>query len=1268
MVCFTPFGKYTVIPCVLVMLCSWSSFGSAQMTQDQAVALLMNSARKAYNEKDYPFATARFREMLARYSGHPEAPAARYGLALVLIDGPEAKYAEARDLLTPLAGDKNRPEYPTTVYYLALAHRGLGLLELEAALAKPNESAQRNAEAKKQFDLAAPRFAEAVTAFTGRVKTPPGESESLPVDLEWAARARCDQAEMELRTEKLKEAQASSLPFLKDAVLSRSRYRDLGRYYHGYASFLLGDLKSAQPTLSLLDPFQDPVYGTHARYLLARTHHLSDERAEAAFHYQGVVESYGKMKQEAVEGLKKPEIAKDLVEKARLESLTKGPAPEHIGRASFYWGVLLYEAERFGEAQERFATLPTAFPGSALLADAQLRLGFCQVQLKQFPQAIQTLTPLVQKEPRLADQALFWMGKAKVGAAPDATQNLAGHQQALREGVTLFQQAAERAKQMSADPLANGRRGAVLLEMGDVQQQLTQYKEAVATYQVVLTEKLLPQREEEVAYRRVMGLQLSKDYNAADEACKQFQTAYPKSTLLGAVLFRYAENNSFRAQDARNNANLPNRVQALGQLDEETIKRYQKILTDYPEHPQVNLARHAIALSHYHRGEIEKARAMFEAIPAADRIGELAIVPYLHADCILRMAPTTIPEDALEAGQLEDQLKSAATLLEGFTASQPKAAVVADALLKLGLCQQRRAEMLVEPTARQQMLTQARTVYEQLMQPAFAQQPAAPQAIFERARCMHSLGDVGGAINELRRFTTNPLQNAFIAPMARLHLALLLRRQNQAVEAVNVLAATRQQYEPTLRADKGRDSWVSLIRFHHGLALEETNKLADARGVYDSILKEYAAGAEAPEAALHLGQCLLEEGRQSRDAAAKARTEAKTPEQQTAAAQLAQQALATITQGVQFLEGQATQLGQKDAKHPTRAQMIYQIAWGYRDLAEPEVAAARAKLTEELAKKLNLDQHKLTPPAVPLEQVPLQPSEQKARAQYQALIQAFPDLPLAAIAAFEVAELFAQRKEFDQAVQYLVASLDREPPEELTEQLRIRLGDVFLRQGKHAEALAQFEAVLANPKTKQAAQAHYRAGETLMDQTKWADAEKHLAVFRDQGPFQNVAGVSDRALLRLGQAYANLNDWNRSRQAYETLVGRFGNSPWVDEGHYGIGWAWQQLKQYDQAATAYAQVTARTASETAARAQLQIGRCRFAQGRHSEASTALLVVPFTYDFPDLSAVALLEAAVALDAMKETGQAVRLLERVVRNYPDSKWAEAANERLKGIQGK
>ena len=44
-------------------------------------------------------------------------------------------------------------------------------------------------------------------------------------------------------------------------------------------------------------------------------------------------------------------------------------------------------------------------------------------------------------------------------------------------------------------------------------------------------------------------------------------------------------------------------------------------------------------------------------------------------------------------------------------------------------------------------------------------------------------------------------------------------------------------------------------------------------------------------------------------------------------------------------------------------------------------------------------------------------------------------------------------------------------------------------------------------------------------------AAKRLSIFRDQQPFQNIAGLSDRALLRLGHAYAFIKDWDANRAA-----------------------------------------------------------------------------------------------------------------------------------------
>src|SRR5262249_34381880 len=111
---------------------------------------------------------------------------------------------------------------------------------------------------------------------------------------------------------------------------------------------------------------------------------------------------------------------------------------------------------------------------------------------------------------------------------------------------------------------------------------------------------------------------------------------------------------------------------------------------------------------------------------------------------------------------------------------------------------------------------------------------------------------------------------------------------------------------------------------------------------------------------------------------------------------------------------------------------------------------------------------------------------------------------------------------------------------------------------------------------------------------------------------------------------------------------------------------WQNQKQFDQAVNLYTQVANSTGAEIAAKAQLQIGLCRHEQKRYPEAATALLVVPFTYDYPEWNAAALFEAHRVFVDMKQNEQAVRLLQQLVRRYPESRWASIAQEKLKELQ--
>jgi TolA-binding protein len=1257
------------LPSLLIIATTTAGPAFGQVTPDQMAAMLLNGARKAYNEKNYPFAATQFRDFLQKFGGHKDAPSARYGLGLSLLNGPTRDYVAAATELAQLAGNKALPEYPSVVYHLGLAHRGQGIASLALAVAKPPEAPNHLQNARQRFEEASRHFAAAVAAYTERLPKEIGKEP--PPELEWAARSRCDLADMLLRIGKPKEAREAVSPVLDEPRFAKSRYQPLALYHHGFSSVQLGDMMAAGKSLNRLNPFNDPAFGTHARYLLARVHHEGKERVEARLNYEAVIADFAKQKQAAAEALRNPDQFKnDPEEKRRVEVLASGPTPEHVARATFFLGVLFYEDGQFAEALGRFQTYIQQFPTSPMAPEALLRQGFCQVQLRQFDDAIKTLQPLADKEQRLNDQAFFWLGKAQAGKADPA--NAPAFEAAMNAAIGSYQRAADRSNQLAAtDPQAKGRRGEALIEVADAYQKIKKYREATGVYNQVLGEKLLPAREEEVSLSLATAWQLVPEFNEADKACLKFRDTYPKSPLQPAALFRYAENAYFQALAAEKIADPAQRAKEVVRLNDEAMKRYQVVVDKYPEFPQVQVARFGIAMALYRKGEWDKARTALEAIPAPDRSGELVLVSYYLADVLVRTAPPKA-DDAVTAGKLEEQLKGAVEHLEGFASAVPEGPQTADALLKLGYCQQRLAGLFAAAEEKAKALAAARAAYEQLVQ-KFPKSAEHPVAVFERGKVLAQQNDVGGAINELKRFRNDPLKSASVAPMACLHLATLLRKQNNPAEAAAVLDQCRKETETALLNDPQRAGWVPLLRYHHGASLREADKRPEARAVLELVVQQTPDRPEAAEAALRSGQCQKEEG-DKKIAAGRAKLAPGNlkPEDASAAQKMIDEGAAEVLAGVQYLANQAESLRQKQPTNETRARLLYEAAWGARTIAAIEIAAARAKIQQELLQKRRDEVAKKTapgapppfipPPDVPLKLVPLQPAENLTRTYYQGLITAYPDININADARFELAEVLSDRGEHDAAIKLLGEALDKEPSQELTDKVRVRLGSALLEKGDAKKALTQFTPIAANPKSAQWAQATYRLGEAYLRLANPGEAVKHLALFRDKPELQNVPGVTDRALLRLGYALGQLKQWEPSRQACEQVVARFGGGPWGNEARYGVGWAWQNMGRYDEAVNSYTQVIANTATELAARAQMNIGLCRLAQKRYPEASTALLVVPFTYDYPDLSAMSLVEAARAFAENKQKDQATKLLERVLRDHPDTEHAEAARKRL------
>ncbi|QEL13808.1 tetratricopeptide repeat protein [Limnoglobus roseus] len=1238
------------------------AFATAQVSPDQQAGMAINAARKAYNEGNLPAAREQFKQVIAKFPNQ-QGTAAKYGLALTFMNAPEQDFASAVEPLTQAAGDGGFSEKGLVLYHLAVAQRMIGLKEV----LKPDGDPKA---AMPKFEDALRRFNEAGGWFAGKK------------DDDWTVRCKCDVAEIQMRMGRLKDARHTLEAITKEPEFAKNKHRPLALYYYGLASFADRDYPAAGRTLNQLAPFTDPAVGLHARYLVGRVLHLSGETAEASVHYDTVLAEFEKQKKDAAGQLKQPDRFKgNPAEKTRLERLADGPPPDHVAGAAFHGATLSYEAGKFADALPKFLGFAAAYPASPLQPDALLRVGFCQVQLKQFDEAAKTLTPMAEKFPKLADQTLYWLGKAQVGIAAVTDPAKADERDAkYKTALDTFRKAAEKAippgQQWEAE--ARGRKGEILMDLGDTLQTLKQFKEAAQAYDTVWKEKLLPERRREEALQRVASATgAAGDIGNSNYLCNEFKKQHPQSTLTPAIAFRLAENAYAEALKVPAD---PNRTTDRKLKFEEAAHKYQEVVEKYPEFDRVSYARYGVGVCLAQNGDLDGAAKALDAIPAPDRNGELSPANYLLADCLIRLAPTKA-DDALAENIIREKLTNASGLLENYVASNPKAADAPDALLKLGLCLKRLGSTLADANERNQLLNKAREFYEKV-EKDYPQSPQAGHARLEMAKVRAMAGDRGGAMNDLRQFAGGDKQNSPIAPLALVQLATLYREQNQPAEAVKVLEEARKKYEQALANDKDRAEWAWLLKYHHGVALFEAGKLPESRQLFVEVANAAKGKPLGAEAALRAGQTAIALGKKQTDDALQERAKPNLkPNEVSAANHKAQQGREAVYHACGELERHHREFAQAMPGSEPRARMLYDAAWAYRTLMDHELQQARTWATQEANRKWTEAMAKprpegVKPPPQP-EEIPFAKlqrprAEERATNAYQLLIQDFPDLALAVDARYELAELLTDREKYDDAIRYLREALDKEPTDravspELLERVRLKLGASLFAKKEYKAAATQFETVAGNEKSPHRAQAIYRHGEALYAQGDFAKAAERLAVFRDKPEFHNVAGVSDRAMLRLGQSLAAAKQWEPARVAFETTVNRYGNSPFVPEARYGLGWALQGQGKYDEAVNQYQAVISATTAEVAARAQTQIGLCRLAQKKYAEATAALMAVPYTYDYPELGYAAVLEAARAYEEDKKPAEAEKLLAKLLKDAPaDSDWAKAAKERLEKVK--
>lgn len=468
-------------------------------------------------------------------------------------------------------------------------------------------------------------------------------------------------------------------------------------------------------------------------------------------------------------------------------------AAEWLFDVHYYSGVILYERKNFVEALVRLTRALEAGPRHARADDARFMQGLCHVQRATYPDAVRAFQSLLD-HPRLGTGARTWTARALLRGAEPAVDPAVAH---LR-------------KAAGSDP-------ELLLELADALRRAGRPAEAVAVYRPLASGP----HAEEARARLVSCLQLSGQAREAEAAFLEFEKSHPRSLLLPEALFHYAEG-AFTA--ARY---------------EEAVRRYERLVSKYPELPQANLCRYRLAMAHHAMGQYAEAAAALGAISEPDRGGPLADSSYVLADALLRAGPTAEKaRDAVTASRRLQQLNLAIQALQAFLAARPTGPEVPEAMIKLGYCHQQVAALQAVAEERVKAATAAVQVYEALR----AQFPAHPLhgvAQYERANSYILAGDMATGLAKFPRFQAEPFVRHPIAPLAQLRHAQLIRLAGQAAEAAALLAGCRQRHEEELKKDKARASWVPLIRYHQGLALRDAKQPAEAVKVLQSVVQDY---------------------------------------------------------------------------------------------------------------------------------------------------------------------------------------------------------------------------------------------------------------------------------------------------------------------------------------------------------------------------------------------------------------------------------------------
>lgn len=290
-----------------------------------------------------------------------------------------------------------------------------------------------------------------------------------------------------------------------------------------------------------------------------------------------------------------------------------------------------------------------------------------------------------------------------------------------------------------------------------------------------------------------------------------------------------------------------------------------------------------------------------------------------------------------------------------------------------------------------------------------------------------------------------------------------------------------------------------------------------------------------------------------------------------------------------------------------------------------------------------------------------------AAASLQSLSRAFPDAADAVAAArLHLAQAQRAAGRLDPARESAELALSEARAPEVKAHAHYELAMVHAQASRWADAKSAFEAAeKAAPSSDWAAEALFKLGQFHGSQNDDAASQKAFAALTARFPRSEHAVEALRGEAR---AWRQMGRYDRALELYHRILEEHPEVPGAEDVLSNIAYCHHEMGQYEVAIAAYRRVMPYLDEEGQAYAVFWIGDGLDKLGRHQEAATEFLRIPYLYANQGMLPVtAQLKAGEAYEKVPDPAAARSLYERVLRSHgPGSDWGREAQKRLDRLQ--